>query len=244
MDYRASMAERSIGRVLWEWRDATGMSLSESSAKAGFSASKLSMMENAVQPLDTYDVMKLAHVYGVSGKVWKLECRRVEYLARQKKALSESREANLELDATKDFDQVCLEAATLCAFGSDVIPRFVQTPDYSRAVADRGLSPYSADGSTDTAELREIWGRRLSDSGSPISVQIVITDRAVRRIVGDPSVTHATLVCLMQLSELENFRVQVLEHDNYLDARLDSSYSHASFPHRQHNDVVYVESAR
>ena len=76
---RPSMAERSIGRVLWRWREDAGMSLSEACEKAGFSAATLSMMENSLRPFDPLNIMILGRVYDIPNESWKHEVRRAEF---------------------------------------------------------------------------------------------------------------------------------------------------------------------
>ena len=239
-NFRASMAERSVGRVLRRWRDSTGQSLAEASAKAGFSGAKLSMIENAVQPLDPLDIMVLGHIYGVPNEEWKREVRRAEPLPGRR--VTPSTPANTRtFDAAEDVDEVYLEAATLRMFGADIIPRVLQTPEYRLATREMGRPTYAADDATRRTEAHESWIKRLSVPNGQRAVEVVLTEDAVRRVVGDPDTTNAELVQLIQLSESERFTVQVLVHERYLDARLGSSYVHMTFPHRHHNDVVYVE---
>lgn len=239
------MAERSVGRVLRRWRDTvvpTGLSLTEASAKAGFSNAKLSMIENAVQPLDPLDVMVLGHIYGVSNDDWKRQVRRAEHAAAKRIAASTSANS-LALNATKDVDEAYLEAATLRVFGVDILPRCLHTPAYRLAAREMGLPTYPADNAARQAEAYENWIDLLSATKSQRAVEVLLTESAVRRVVGDPDTTNAALVQLIQLSELKRCTVQVLEHESYLDARLGRSYFHLVFPHRRHNDVVYVEDA-
>lgn len=241
-DFRASMAERSVGRVLRRWRDTLGLSLAEASAKARFSSAKLSMIENAVQPLDPLDIMVLGHVYGMPNDVWKREIGRAEP-ASDKRAIPSTPTNSLTLNAAEDVDEVYLEAATLRVFGADVIPRCLQTPGYRLAAQEMGRPTYAADDAARRAEAHESWIERLSAPKSQRAVEVLLTEDAVRRVTGDPDTTNAALIQLIQLSELERFTVQVLTHECHLNARWESSYLHLIFPHRQHNDVVYVEDS-
>lgn len=239
-DFRASMTERSVGRVLRKWRDTVGLSLAEASAKARFSSAKLSMIENAVQPLDPLDIMVLGHIYGVPNDVWKQEVRRAEPVS-NKRTTPSTPTNSLTLNAAEDVDEVYLEAATLRVFGVDIIPRILQTPEYRLAAREAGRPTYATDDAARRADSHESWIKRLSVPKSQRAVEVVLTEDAVRRVVGDPGTTNAALIQLIQLSEFERFTVQVLAHEHYLDARLGNSYLHLVFPHRQHNDVVYVE---
>lgn len=236
------MAERSVGRVLRRWRDARDLSLAEASAKARFSSAKLSMIENAVQPLDPLDIMVLGHIYGVSNDEWKREVRRAEPAADKRITRSTSTNS-FTLNAAEDVDEVYLQTTTLRVYGADIIPRCLQTPEYRLAAREVGRPTYAADDAARRAETHESWIKRLTAPQSQCAVEVLLTEDAVRRVAGDPDTTNAALVQLIQLSELERFTVQVLAHERYLNARLGSSYFHLVFPHRQHNDVVYVENS-
>ncbi|MCR3748140.1 helix-turn-helix transcriptional regulator [Lentzea californiensis] len=242
-DFRASMTERSVGRVLRRWRDTLGLSLAEASAKARFSSAKLSMIENAVQPLDPLDIMVLGHVYGVPNDAWKREVRRAEPVS-DMRTTPGTRTNNVTLNAAEDVDDVYLEATTLRMFGADIIPRCLQTPEYRLAARKMGRPTYVADDAIRRTEAHERWIERFCAPQNQRVVEVLLTEDAVRQVPGDPDTANATLVQLIQLSELERFTVQVLTRERCLDSRLATSFIHIVFPHRQHNDVVYAEDSK
>ncbi|MFC3891628.1 Scr1 family TA system antitoxin-like transcriptional regulator [Lentzea rhizosphaerae] len=242
MYIRPTMAERSLGRVLWRWRDNTGMSLTEACEKAGFSIALLSMAENALRPFDPLNTMILGRVYGIPNEVWKREVRRAEFAA-EARTQARAKKSPLDLNATRDMDEAALDATAVCAFGADTIPRLFQTPEYRKA-AGPAFPALEDDDPILLAELHSTWIKNFStDASSSPTVSIVLTRRALHRVVANEAVTSAALVQLVHLSELEDFTVQVLDDEACLGARAESSYCHLTFPHTQHDDVVYLESA-
>lgn len=237
---RPTMVERSIGRVLWRWRDDTGMSLTEACEKAGFSIALLSMAENALRPFDPLNTMILGRVYGIPNEVWKREVRRAESAA-QARTQARAKKSPLDLNATRDVDEASLDATAVCAFGADAIPRLFQTPEYRRA-AGPTFPALEVDDPILQSELHATWIKNFwTDASSSPTVSIVLTRRALHRVVASEAVTSAALVQLVQLSELDDFTVQVLDDEACLSVRTESSYCHLAFPHAQHDDVVYLE---
>ena len=237
-NFRPSMAERSIGRVLRKWRDDAGMTLAKACVEAGFSVATLSLNENAIKPFDPLDIMILGRVYKLPNEIWKHEVRRAEFAARERTKTIDKQSA-LQLNAAKDVDESYIEATTICALGADLIPRFAQTPEYRISATALGCPTYPSDDPARKAELQTNWIKSLaSDETSGVTADLVVTKRAIHRLVGNPTITNAALVQLVHLSEIDSFTVQVLDDDVQADLQLLSSYMHLKFPHKQHDDVV------
>lgn len=239
-DFHASMAERSIGRRLKRWRDAKGRTLAEAAELARFSSAKLSTMENAVQPLDPLDVMCVGHVNDRTHIEWKDQVKRAEAEAARRSAIQDADRTN-PFNADDDFNEAFPEASTICVFGAHAIPYIFQTFSYSMSIREDHIPPLRAQRRDDT---REEWLKSPA-SDETFAVYAVIAERALRRAIpAGAGVTNAALVYLMQMSEHPNVTIQVLKHDLTMDAWLNSSYSHLSFPHVKHDDVVYLQDTR
>lgn len=219
------------------------MSLAKTCETSGFSVTTLSLIENAIKPLDPLDIMILGRIYGLPNEIWKREVRRAEHAANERASTESKQQLRfLSLNAPEDVDWTYLDAVTLYALGADMLPRFIHTPEYRIAATALGCPTYPGDSPTRTAERHAGWMRRIASSkGSSMTAEVLVTEDAIRRVVGNPTITNAALVQLVHLSEIERFRIQVIEHEFCLDARLESSYLHLAFPHRQHEDAVYVE---
>ncbi|MDX8033490.1 Scr1 family TA system antitoxin-like transcriptional regulator [Lentzea sp. BCCO 10_0856] len=236
--FHPSMAERAIGRELRRWRNDAGLSLSVACKRAGFSAATLSLTENALKPFDPLDIMLLGRIYELPNHVWKQTVKRAEIAASERTQNANVPHSSVALDAARDVDDAYLEAVTICAFGVDVIPRFLQTPEYRISAAALGCPTYPADCPERTAAQQARWTDSLTArAGRGPTVKALISRDAIRRVVGNPTITNAALLQLIRLSEIETFTVQVTEGEPLPE----NSYFHLSFPHRQHGDAVYVE---
>lgn len=242
-NYYPSMAERSIARILRNWRNETSLSLAEVTDRAGISGSTLSLVENALQPPDPLDVMQLGCTYKLSHAIWKKQARRA-CDAERKRAGTEDGSVSAELDAVKDFHEACLEAVTVRAFGADMIPRLFQAPAYEQAAVKLGCPAHGPGTSAQKSELAERWHSRVSsDEGPVVVVEVLVTHAAIRRVVGDATTTNAALLRLVQLSKLERVTIQVVDDEDCPEAQVQGSYFHLAFPHPQHRDVVYLENS-
>ncbi len=239
-NFRPSMAERAIGRELRRWRDDAGLSLSVACQRAGFSAATLSLTENALKPFDPLDIMLLGRIYELPNHVWKQTVKHAETAARERTENANGQHSSVELNAARDVDDAYLEALTICAFGADMIPRFLQTPEYRISATALGCPTYPADCPERTAEQQTRWTDGLTaKAGRGPTVKVLISRNAIRRVVGNPRITNAALLQLIRLSEVETFTVQVIEGEPLPE----NSFFHLSFPHQQHSDAVYVEGS-
>ena len=80
-DFRATALERAVGRQLAGWRNERELSLTEAGERVGFSSAKLSMMENAIQPSASLDIMALGYVYKVPTPEWQLVVTQSQHAA-------------------------------------------------------------------------------------------------------------------------------------------------------------------
>jgi hypothetical protein len=233
-DFRATTLERAIGRQLAGWRNERELSLTEAGQRVGFSSAKLSMMENAVQPSAPVDVMALGYVYKVPTPEWQAVVLRAQY-AEQVRARALGGTVNF--DPAADFANLVFEATLLRVFTTDLVPPVFQLAGYTDAALQ-------ADDPVRTARLamvREAWSRRLNDK-DPLVVQAVFPEAVLRQVVGGPRVMKAQLLHLMEVSEHPTVSVQVVPRAAGAYPAMGSPFTLLGFPHRQHNDVAYLET--
>ncbi|SMD23906.1 helix-turn-helix domain-containing protein [Lentzea albidocapillata] len=233
-DFRATTLERAIGRQLAAWRDERELSLSEAGQRVGFSSAKLSMMENAVQPSAPVDVMALGYVYKVPTPEWQAVVLRAQHAARVRTSTLNNA---LHLDPAADFANLVFEASRLRAFTTDLVPTVLQTPQYTNAVMHHDDPVRSAR----LATVREAWATRPNGK-DPLVVEAVFSESVLRRVVGGPRAMKAQLLHLMEISEHPTVSVQVLPHSTGAYPAMGSPFTLLDFPHRQHNDVAYLET--
>ncbi|MEU3643166.1 helix-turn-helix transcriptional regulator [Lentzea sp. NPDC034063] len=233
-DFRATTLERAIGRQLAGWRDERELSLTEAGQRVGFSSAKLSMMENAVQPSAPVDVMALGYVYKVPTPEWQAVVLRAQY-AERVRARSSGDGPNF--DPAADFANLVFEATLLRAFTTDLVPSVFQLPGYTNAVLQDDDPVRTAR----LAMVREAWATRLTDR-DPLAVQTVFPEAVLRQVVGGPRVMKAQLLHLMEVSEHETVTLRVVPRGAGAYPAMGSPFTLLGFPHRQHNDVAYLET--
>ncbi|GHH56150.1 helix-turn-helix domain-containing protein [Lentzea cavernae] len=233
-DFRATTLERAIGRQLAGWRSERELSLVEAGQRVGFSSAKLSMMENAVQPSAPVDVMALGYVYKVPTPEWQAVVLRAQHAERVR---TRGPGAVVNFDPAADFANLVFESTVLRVFTTDLVPAVFQLPGYTDAVMQ-------TDDPVRTARLamvREAWATRLRDK-DPLIVQAVFPEAVLRPVVGGPRVMKAQLLHLMEVSEHETVSVRVVPRGAGAYPAMGSPFTLLGFPHRQHDDVAYLET--
>ncbi|MCS7483254.1 helix-turn-helix domain-containing protein [Umezawaea endophytica] len=238
-DFQATMLERAIGRTLRKWRRSRDLSLVEAGSLLRCSNAKISMMENAVRPVNPTDVMAAGFAYQVGGPerdklygdaVW----------AKQHRALA-AVEESLLFDAARDYVELEFEASLLRILGASLLPGLLQIPDYTKAaiIADDPLRAEVV--AEQQTVLRSARQGRLGGR-DPLRVEAVFTEGLLNYVVGGPAVMRAQLLYLMELSERPNVEIQVVPFRAGAYPAMGSTFTVLSFPHEQHVDVVYVEN--
>ncbi len=234
-DFRATTLERAIGRQLAGWRHERELSLAEAGQRVGFSSAKLSMMENAVQPSAPVDIMALGYVYKVPTPQWQAVLLQAQHAEQVRTRALENNA--VVFDPAADFANLVFEATVLRTFTTDLVPSLFQLAGYTNAVLDTDEPVRIAR----LAMVREAWSSRLSGK-DPLSVHAVFPEAVLRPVVGGPRVMKAQLVHLMEMSELPTVGIQIVPHGAGAYPAMGSPFTLLSFPHRQHNDVAYLET--
>ena len=233
-DFRATALERAIGRQLAGWRNERELSLTEAGQRVGFSSAKLSMMENAVQPSAAVDIMALGYVYKVPTPQWQAVVLQAQYAEQVRtRALNNT----MRFDPAADFANLVFEATLLQVFTTDLVPTVFQLAGYTNAAMQTDDPVRTAR----FAMAREAWSTRLHDK-DPLTVRAVFPEAVLRQVVGGPRVMKAQLLHLMEVSEHPTVSVQVVPRGAGAYPAMGSPFTLLSFPHRQHNDVAYLET--
>ncbi|MDX3663597.1 helix-turn-helix transcriptional regulator [Streptomyces sp. ID05-26A] len=232
-DFRATTLERAIGRQLAGWRAERELSLTEAGQRVGFSSAKLSMMENAVQPSAPVDVMALGYVYKVPVAEWQAVVVRAQHAERVRARSA----GGPDFDPAADFANLVFEATLLRVFTTDLVPAVFQLPGYLNAVMQ-------SDDPVRTARLamvREAWASRLNGK-DPLVAHAVFPEAVLRHVIGGPRAMKAQLLHLMETSEHPAVSVRVVPRGAGAYPAMGSPFTLLGFPHRQHNDVAYLET--
>ncbi|MGZ3140527.1 DUF5753 domain-containing protein [Lentzea chajnantorensis] len=233
-DFRATALERAVGRKLARWRDERDLSLVEAGSRVGFSSAKLSMMENAIQPSAAIDIMALGYVYKVSTPEWQLVMTQAQHAA----DLRVHRQPQTAIfDPAEDFPLLIADATRLRTFATDTVPAIFQLADYTTATTQHDAYAKARQ----LSRVTETWATR-STSDDPLAVEAVFPEAVLRQVVGGRRVMKAQLLYLMEVSELPEVSLRVVPHSAGAYPALSCPFTWLSFPHRQHNDMVYTET--
>ena len=233
-DFRATALERAVGRTLALWRNALELSLAEAGGRVGFSSAKLSMMENAMQPSAPFDIMALGYVYKVPTPEWQFVMSQSQHAAGLRSITRPEAEI---FNPAADLPHLAADATLLRTFTTDMVPSVFQLVGYTDA-AMHGDDPVKA---SVTARVRESWASR-SGGNDPLAVEAVFPEAVLRQVVGGPRLMKAQLLRLMEVSEQPNVSLRVVPRTAGAYPAMGCPFTWLSFPHRQHDDVVYLET--
>jgi hypothetical protein len=233
-DFRATALERAVGRKLASWRNERDLSLVEAGNRVGFSSAKLSMMENAIQPSAAVDIMALGYVYKVPTPEWQFVTSQAQHAA----DLRTLRQPQAPIfDPAEDFPLLMADATRVRTFATDTVPTIFQLADYTTATTQWD-DPTKA---VQVSRVRETWATR-SSGDDPLAAEAVFPEAVLRQVVGGRRVLKAQLLHLMEVSELPEVSLRLVPHSAGAYPAMSCPFTWLSFPHRQHNDVVYTET--
>lgn len=187
------MARRRLAAELRRLRDEDGRTLDDVARELMISTSKLSRLENSQGLPQLRDIRDLVRLYGADDDLaarmlaWAADGRRKPWWHR------------FEIDHSADGDYLDLErdATTVGGFVSRVVPSLFQTEEYSRAFYEAMADDLGSaeDQIKLQAERRELWW----DRQPPASIDFVIDEFAVRRVIGGRGVMARQLAHLAGL---------------------------------------------
>jgi hypothetical protein len=118
-----------------------------------------------------------------------------------------------------------------------MVPTIFQLADYTTATTQRNNPARAAE----LARVRETWAIR-SSGDDPLAVEAVFPEAVLRQVVGGRRVLKAQLLHLMEVSELPEVSLRLVPYSAGAYPVMGCSFTWLSFPHRQHNDVVFTET--
>lgn len=233
-----TLRRRRLARELRQLRAAAGLSLGQVAQRLRWESSKLSRMENARRSPTVGDMLELLDVYGVPADrrealiALTRESRRRGWWHTYRDLLPEVVENYVGLEA---------EASSVHTYQGAVIPGLLQTADYAQALT-RGTVPAASDEEVRRrAELRIQRQDRLTDS-DPLELWAVISEAALRQLVGGHTVQATQLGHLRQMATLPHIMVQVMPLAAAAHPGLTSSFSLLRFADPLDPSVVYVDT--
>jgi transcriptional regulator with XRE-family HTH domain len=237
-----SMRRRRLAAELRKLREQTGLSLTDAAKRMGWAQSRLSRIETRQSGIPAPDLRKLLDLYGVEDE----ENRK--YLAHLARQVNErgwwQKYAGLIIGEYADLISLEEEARTIRAYGQELVPGLLQTPDYARAFL-RAAWPGGTTREIDRRveirlERQEIL--RRSDPPPP-RLHVVLSEGVLRRPVGGREVMSGQLEHLMQPRDRGNITLQVLPFDAGVHPAVAGPFTMMTFPDPDDLGIVNVENA-
>ncbi|MGH3718057.1 MAG: helix-turn-helix domain-containing protein [Pseudonocardiaceae bacterium] len=236
----SGIQRRQLGNELRKLREAAGLIQAQAAESLGKAPNKLSRVENGQGGISKTDLDELLRLYKASAKdaLW---CRELAASARRRRTRAAA-ETTLYLGpkwfrAFRDFEQ---GASQIMQVGSEIVPGNLQTESYTRAmVSGRGSFP---DHKTveDTVRVRRDRQALLTRENAA-QFSFVLSESALRRVLGGPKVMAEQLRHLAELSQLPTVDIQVIPFDTLSYEPLSYDFTVLRFDHDSATDIVYIE---
>ena len=208
----------------------------------GWSASKVSRIENAHTAPRTSELRKLLSLYGVEGPyadellALAMEAKRKGWWEAYADALPDAHSGYIGLEA---------EATSSSQWGPEFVIGLMMTEEYSRRVirdSTRMISPIPPGEIERRVEARMIR-QQILKRDPPFELHTVLDESVLHRRIGDNAIMGAQLNRLLELSEYDNIDLRILP----LDAPhhiVTGGFNLLEFDRAHdvgYNDIVYLE---
>lgn len=230
--YSPTIRRRRLSAALRQLRLDRGMSAEMVARKAGWDPSKISRIEsdNWKRPRIA-DIQRLSDIYQVDPETREA----LITLARQARQRGWWEQYRDVLgDALPGLEA---EAVSIHSWQPMLIPGLLQTPDYIRAICRASnVCPAETERRVDARLERQ----RILEAPSPPMLRVVVDESALRKPVGGLRVMVDQVRHLVEMSERENVRIQVLRDAVGAHPGMTGSFVILGYAGGQ--SVVYVET--
>ncbi|KOU75965.1 DNA-binding protein [Streptomyces sp. MMG1533] len=229
-----------VGVQLAGFREDAGFAQEQAARKLGFSAAKLSRIESGKgrRPPAESDVRALLELYGTeeyeASVLLKLLQRAGEpgwWQRYDKRLMPEWFDRLVGLQEA---------AAAIRTFEIQYVPGLLQTPDYTRAVVERGLPTAAPAEVRRRVELRTRRAELLLRADAP-QLWAVIDESVLLRVLGSKDVMRAQLEHLVEMAQRPNVTVQIVPLDVTNASAPSIPITYLRFGGLDLPDVVYLE---
>ncbi|MFD3712164.1 helix-turn-helix domain-containing protein [Streptomyces sp. NPDC058677] len=229
-----------VGVQLAGFREDAGFAQEQAARALGFSAAKLSRIESGKgrRPPADSDVRALLELYGTedyeASVLLKLLQRAGEpgwWQRYDKRLMPEWFDRLVGLQEA---------AAAIRTFEIQYVPGLLQTPDYTRAVVERGLPAAAAAEVRRRVELRTRRAELLLRADAP-QLWAVIDESVLLRVLGSRGVMRAQLEHLVEMAQRPNVTLQIVPLDVTNASAPSIPITYLRFGGLDLPDVVYLE---
>ncbi|RMI34039.1 helix-turn-helix domain-containing protein [Nocardia stercoris] len=204
----STVPRRQLGKYLRDWRTQSGLTIADAARLMEWGASTLQRLETGHSDrIRLIDIRELCRIYGIPGEI----AEGLEGLASQ--SVVQSWWHAYDDAIPESFDvYVGLEAAAqqFVSYRSELVPGLLQTADYARALY-RLDNPDATDAEVERrVALRVQRQAPINRRNHPATVDVVLDESVLRRLVAGPRVMAAQLRHLADLSTREHVTLRVL----------------------------------
>ncbi|GEC02498.1 transcriptional regulator [Streptomyces spinoverrucosus] len=232
-----------VGVQLAGFREDAGFAQDQAARALGFSPAKLSRIESGKgrRPPTEADVQALLKLYGAD----EYEASVLLQLLRRAGEPGWWQRYDKRL-MPEWFDRlVGLQeaAASIRTFEIQYVPGLLQTPDYARAVVERGLPVASSHEVRRRVELRARRTELLLRPAAP-QVWVIIDESVLLRVLGSRAVMREQLAHLIEMAQRPHVSVQIVPLDVSNASAPSIPITYLRFDGLDLPDVVYLEHIR
>ena len=236
-----TVRRRRLADELRRLREHANLTGDQVSARVGWSASKLSRIENAHTAPGPAEIRKLAALYGVD------EHSVGELLALAEEAAGKGWWETYSQTLPEYSALIGMEAEARAAlsWAPLIVPGLLQTSDYAREVTNgyvEGIAPVSPAETRRRVEAR-LTRQQVLTRDNPLRFSAILDQSVLFRRFGNPTVMRSQIKRLLNLSERANITLRILPLDGlhpigtgaFVLLQFDEVHDVT------HRDVVYLE---
>lgn len=231
------MQRRQLGRALRLLREQAGLRTEDAARELDCARSKISHMEGARNPIGKPDLDALLRLYHADNET----AAALEEMRREGK--QRGWWSTYRLPAwLGDLVGLEADAATERVVELELIPALLQTEEYARAV--HVAAPHMPPGAEveQRVAARMQRQKRLTEP-NPLTLSAIISEAALRRVIGQPDIAAGQLQRLASDSQLLNVSLLVLPFSAGLHGSMSGSFALLDFGLDVSLDIGYQEYA-
>lgn len=230
---------RLLGAGLRRLREQAGFTLDDAANILECDRSKISRIETGQRGVRPIELRELLTEYGVP------EDRRTALIAIARQANQAGwwqTYGHVLDDAYQDYIGLEATAAAIQTYEAQLIPGLLQTEAYARAIADASLVNESLDEHESFVQVRLTRQQVLTRGDDPLQFWAILSEGALRQMVGGKEVMQAQLAHLVEMSRHQpNVDLQVLPFSAGAHAATSGPFVLMKFPDAPDLSVVYLE---
>ena len=236
-----TVRRRRLRIELRRLRQEAGLTGEHVAGELGWSAAKISRLENGTGYVQPVDVAALCDLYGASNDLKDL----LKRFAAESKKRDWWQSSSYRSAIPSWFGvYVGLEGTSsyLRTYEAEYVPGLFQTADYIREVYRTSRDSRSPEEIDQQVAVRLARQQILTRTEEPPELWAIIGESVLRRRIGSSELMKAQLEHIAETSRLPNVTVQVLPFSVGVHPGMNGPFVILSFPEDSDTDVVYLEN--